>query len=262
MQFFKKFLKEFWHFGCKQAYASIFWGFLLVAMLISHYYYPFLDSLFRYDFLFFIAVIFQIFLIIFKFETPKEVGIILIFHIIATIMEIFKTHPSIGSWSYPENFTIGIFGIPLFVGFMYSAVGSYIGRIWRIFDFHFRSYPPQKFIFPLTIAIYINFFTHHFIWDFRYILTIIIIFLFYKTRIFYKPHEKFRSMSLLLGLFLVAFFIWIAENIATYANIWIYPNQATEWNLVGIEKILSWFLLIILSFSLISLIHKPRNFDK
>lgn len=86
------------------------------------------------------------------------------------VMEIFKTHPSIGSWSYPGEFHIGIMGVPLFAGFMYSAVGSYIARVWRIFEFRYNSYPKKIYTILIALSIYINFFSHHFIWDFRYII--------------------------------------------------------------------------------------------
>ena len=32
-------------------------------------------------------------------------------------------------------------------------------------------------------------------------------------------------MPLLLGLFLVAVFIWIAENLGTLTHTWVYPRQ-------------------------------------
>ena len=62
-------------------------------------------------------------------------------------------------------------------------------------------------------------------------------------------------MPILVGWFLVALFIWLADNIATYANIWIYPNQTAEWQMVPIAKLSSWFLLMVLSFVLVSLIN-------
>jgi|TARA_R100001369_G_C3322529_1_gene169195 uncharacterized membrane protein YoaT (DUF817 family) len=65
-------------------------------------------------------------------------------------------------------------------------------------------------------------------------------------------------MPLLLGWFLVALFIWFAENIATYANIWIYPNQANEWQMVPLAKLSSWFLLMLLSFVLVASINKIK----
>jgi len=32
-------------------------------------------------------------------------------------------------------------------------------------------------------------------------------------------------MPLLLGLFLVALFIWFAENLGTLSKTWLYPSQ-------------------------------------
>jgi len=37
-----------------------------------------------------------------------------------------------------------IMGVPLFSGFMYACVGSYMARVWRIFDFRFDRFPPLK----------------------------------------------------------------------------------------------------------------------
>lgn len=89
------FFKDFITFIYKQAYACIFGGFLVFIIIITKYYYPIGDILYRYDFLYLSAIVFQIFLIVTKLESWKEVGIILMFHAIAMIMEIFKTHPSI-----------------------------------------------------------------------------------------------------------------------------------------------------------------------
>ena len=82
--------------------------------------------------------------------------------------------------------------------------------------------------------------------------------LFYRTSIYFRITKMYRHMPILLGWFLVSFFIWIAENIATYTNVWIYPNQATEWQMVSLAKLSSWFLLMILSFVLISLINNVK----
>ncbi len=259
-----QFLSEFSIFIYKQAYACIFGWFLLGIIIISRYYYPLEWIFFRYDFLFISAVIFQIFLVITRLESWKEVGIIMIFHSIAMGMEVFKTYPWIWSWSYPESFSIGIMNVPLFAGFMYSAVGSYIARIWRIFAFRFDSYPKPIYTIIIALTIYVNFFTHHFILDLRYILLIIILIIFWKTKIYYKPHIKYYSMNLIFWFSLVALFIWFAENVATYTRIWIYPSQSVVWHMVGPEKILAWFLLMIISFVLVSIIHKPqiyKNYD-
>ena len=67
-----------------------------------------------------------------------EAKVILMFHAVGTVMEIFKT--SAGSWIYPEANLLRIGGVPLFTGFMYAAVGSYLARVWRLFDFRFRAH--------------------------------------------------------------------------------------------------------------------------
>lgn len=255
---FYGFLSEFWLFGLKQAYACIFGGFLLLLMIVTKYYYP-IDFLHRYDFIFIASILFQILLIIFKLETRREAVVIVVFHVVATIMEIFKTSDAIGSWHYPEEYVFGIANVPLFTGFMYSAVGSYIARVWRIFEFQFTDYPKHIYTVILVSLIYINFFTHHYIYDIRWLLLIITFFLFSKTKVHFKIIKTHRYMPLLLGWLLVSLFIWFAENIATYANIWIYPNQTNAWRMVSIEKISSWYLLMMLSFVLITLINKIKT---
>jgi uncharacterized membrane protein YoaT (DUF817 family) len=252
------YFSDFLTFVYKQAYACIFGAFLLAMIIMSKYWYPFDDILYRYDFLFISAVVFQWVLILIKLESHREVAVILIFHMIAMMMEVFKTHPSIGSWSYPEYSYISLGWVPLFAGFMYSAVGSYIARVWRILDFRFARYPKQIYTILIALTIYINFFTHHFIWDLRYAIIIGVLLIFGKTTIFFTPHRRTYSMNLVIGFVLVASCIWIAENIATYMRIWIYPSQSVIWHMVSIEKITAWFLLMIISFVLISFINSPK----
>jgi len=251
----RPFLKEFWAFGMKQAYACLFGGYLVALLLLTNYWYPF--AIPRYDFLFYAAVVFQIFLLAFKLETFREAVVILLFHLVATGMEIFKTSDAIGSWKYPENFTIGYANYPLFAGFMYSAVGSYLARVWRIFEFKYSYYPNVKWTFVLVTLIYINFFTHHYFFDMRWFLFILSFILFWRTHIYFKINQTYRQMPLLLGWLLVAIFIWFAENIGTYSHAWVYPNQSNGWQLVSIAKLSSWYLLMLLSFVLVSLINKP-----
>lgn len=253
----RTFAKELWLFGVKQAYACVFGGFLLALMLITKFWYP-LEALHRYDFIFLAAIGFQILLLVFRLETLRECVVILVFHIVATVMELFKTSDAIGAWVYPEDYVFGIANVPLFTGFMYSAVGSYIARVWRIFEFEYSYYPPKALTLVLVTLVYINFFSHHYIWDMRWVLLAFTFFLFYRTAIYYKINRAHRSMPLLLGWFLVALFIWFAENIATYANIWIYPNQASEWQMVPLAKLSSWFLLMLLSFVLVASINKIK----
>jgi uncharacterized membrane protein YoaT (DUF817 family) len=253
----KKILHELWLFGLKQVFACIFGGFLLATMIITSYWYP-LESIHRYDFIFLSAIVFQVFLLLTRLETLRESLVIIVFHAVATIMELFKTSEAIGSWTYPEEYFFGIGNVPLFTGFMYSAVGSYLARVWRIFEFEYSHYPKKIFTAILVTLIYMNFFTHHYIWDFRWALLGLTIYLFFRTNIHFKIIKTHRHMPILLGWFLVALFIWLAENIATYTNIWVYPNQTAEWQMVSIAKLSSWYLLMLLSFVLVSIIHNVK----
>ncbi len=39
-------------------------------------------------------------------------------------------------------------------------------------------------------------------------------------------------MPVLFAFVLVAFFIWVAENIRTAAGAWLYPSQDDGWHMV------------------------------
>jgi uncharacterized membrane protein YoaT (DUF817 family) len=257
VQTLKTFLWEFWLFGLKQASASVFGGYLLFWILLTKIWYPIDDLIYRNDFLLLMAVLFQAVLLTFRLEKWREACVIAVFHFVATAMEVFKTSDAIGAWQYPGKFVVGIGNVPLFAGFMYSAVGSYIARVWRIFDFRFTNYPPIIWPAILVTLIYINFFTHHFWFDLRYLLLIASFLIFGFTNVCFKMEHVHRRMPLVIGCFLVALFIWIAENIATYSKIWVYPTQDGGWQMVSVTKLLAWYLLMLLSFVLVSLINYP-----
>jgi uncharacterized membrane protein YoaT (DUF817 family) len=248
------FLKEFLAFGVKQAWACLFGGSLLLLILLTQWWYPF-ASLHRYDFLLLAALGIQGLLLALHLETLREAKIILLFHVVATVMEVFKTSPGIRSWVYPGEAALHVGNVPLFAGFMYSAVGSYIARVWRIFRFEFTGYPDVRLTVLVALLIYLNFFTHHFIWDVRWLLMAVTAVMYWRTRIYYTVLDRPRSMPLLLGLVLVALFIWVAENLSTFAHIWHYPNQAHAWRMVPIHKLGAWSLLLIISFVMVSWPH-------
>ena len=158
-------LGRLWHelviFGVLQAWACLFAGVLLAFILLTKLGYPAWMPIARYDFLLLVAILTQFALLALKFERIEEAKVILIFHVVATVMELFKTAK--GSWVYPEANVIRIAGVPLFSGFLYSAVGSYIARCWRLFDFRFSNYPDPRWTWGLALLIYVNFFTHHYL---------------------------------------------------------------------------------------------------
>jgi uncharacterized membrane protein YoaT (DUF817 family) len=244
-------------FGIKQGWACLFGGIMLGLLFATRLWYPQHALVARYDFLVLAALAVQSAMLYWRLESVEEAKVIFAFHVIGTIMEIFKT--SVGSWIYPEPSLLRIAGVPLFSGFMYASVGSYLARVWRIFDFHFTNYPPRWGTFVLASLIYVNFFAHHWLPDIRLFLFAAVAALYWRCTVWFKSDRKVRGLPMLLGFVLVALFIWFAENIGTYSHAWIYPMQHAGWKPVSFAKIGSWFLLMIISFVLVSVIRTPQE---
>jgi uncharacterized membrane protein YoaT (DUF817 family) len=250
-------LYEFLRFGIKQGWACLFGGIAVALMIGTWRFYPHASVLPRYDFLFLCMVAAQVVLLAGRLETSDEAKVILIYHIVGTAMEIFKT--SVGSWIYPEPSFFRIGGVPLFSGFMYSCIGSYLCRAWRLFDLRFSRHPSRSSLIALSVAIYANFFAHHYMPDWRWLLIAATAALFGRTTVHFKVWRRYRSMPLLLGLSLVSLFIWFSENIGTFTRIWLYPSQRQGWSMVSPDKLGSWFMLLVISYTLVSLINAPRE---
>ena len=246
---------EFLVFGLKQAWACLFGGLMLGMILVTRLWWPEI-GIARYDFWFVAALVIQLGMLALKLETLSEAKVILIFHLVGTGMELFKT--AAGSWIYPEEALFRIGGVPLFSGFMYACVGSYMARILRIFDIEFTRYPPVWLTALVALGIYVNFFSHHYFYDFRWWLFGGVVLLYGRSWMHYRVFRFRLRMPMLLAFLLVALFIWIAENIGTWSRAWIYPSQADGWALVSWEKLGSWYLLMLISVVLVTLVHPPR----
>lgn len=246
-------LGSFLVFGIKQAWAALFGGLLLGAIILTKL--VELPWLGRYDWLFIIAIIIQIGMLAFRLEQPREVLTILVFHLVGLAMEVYKTSNLIGSWQYPETAFFHVAGVPLFSGFMYAAVGSYIARAWRVLELEFSGYPRRLYTLLLAVAIYVNFFSHHFAPDLRWLLFAVTALLYGRTIVAYRLNSHIHRMPILLGFVLIASFIWLAENIGTITKTWLYPSQVDHWHLVSAQKLVSWFLLMIISFIMVDLLH-------
>ncbi len=245
-----KYLREFLIFGLKEARACIFAGSFFILLFLSNHI-P-LFGLARYDFLFIAAMAIQLILYWTKIETKDEVKVIFLFHIIGLVLELYKTNPAIGSWSYPEPGILKVATVPLYSGFMYAAIGSYIAQAWRILNMEIIGYKNYMWSAILCGVIYLNFFTNHYLPDIRWILIPLVFIFFWKTKIHFTVTNIRRSMPLSVGFILTAFFIWIAENISTFFGAWKYPDQIHAWTVVSTQKITSWFLLVIISFILVA----------
>ncbi len=252
------FAYEFIAFGLKMAWASLYAGLMLALLIGSKLIWQPDWPLARYDFLLASAIIIQAALLLLRLETPKEALVIFIFHVVGTVMELFKT--KMGSWTYPEPSLLRIDGVPLFTGFLYATVGSFMARSIRLFDMRFTRHPPFWLTAILAIAIYINFFSHHFIPDARYLLFAVTLVLYGRTMIHFRPADRVFRMPLFIAAFLTALFLWIAENIGTLTGTWLYAGQK-GWQLVSLGKLGSWYLLLYLSFVLVTLVHHPRDIE-
>ena len=252
-------LAEFVLFGLKQAWACLFAFLMLALLIVTHLVWQPHWPVYRYDALFLAAILIQVVFLALKLENFDEAKVILIYHLVGTAMELFKTH--MGSWTYPEPALIRIAGVPLFTGFMYAAVGSYMARAIRIFDMRFTHYPQFLWTALLASAIYVNFFTHHFIIDLRWLLFGWTLLLFGRVGIYFKVDRRWRWMPMIVAALLTAMFLWIAENVGTATGTWLYPGGGGGWRPVSLQKLGSWYLLLIVSFVLVTIVNRPRGLE-
>jgi uncharacterized membrane protein YoaT (DUF817 family) len=201
-------------------------------------------------------VLIQVVMVATRLESGRELWVVVLFHLTGTAMELFKT--DVGSWTYDGDGVLRIAGVPLFSGFMYAAVGSYMVRVYRLFDLGFTRYPRRWVTVVVAAAIYANFFTQHFVIDLRWALLAAVVIVWWPTVMHFRVWRRRPRMPLLVAFGLVALFIWLAENIATWAGAWFYPEQLDGWQLVSPSKLVSWFLLMIISVVLVTLVYPPR----
>ena len=246
-------LAEFVMFVLKQGWACLFGGLLLIGLIASKLVWQAEWPVQRYDALFVFALATQAAFLWFKLETWEEARVILLFHLTGTAMEWFKVHA--GSWAYPETAIFKFMDVPLFSGFMYAAVGSYMARVIRIFDMRFAPYPPLWVTFALAATIYVNFFAHHFVYDLRLPLFVATVLIYGRTRIWFRISARDRWMPLPIAALLSSAALWVAENIGTATGTWVYTGQRPDgW--VSIAKLGSWYLLLYVAFVTVTLVSR------
>jgi uncharacterized membrane protein YoaT (DUF817 family) len=250
------------NFAFQQAASCFFPGLILLLLLLT--WFVEIPGLPRYDFLLLCCILIQVWMVWgLRVETVDELKTITLFHAIAMAMEIYKVN--LGSWAYPGDAYTKVLGVPLFAGFMYAAVASYITQAWRRLHLRLENFPPSWVNWLFVLLIYGNFYTNAVVYDIRWLIIGGLFAAYWRTRIYFSLSEKpFSRPSPLvapahefwlpakLGFLLVASFIWIAENIGTYLGAWQYPNQANGWQMVSVSKLTSWSLLFIVSFVLVA----------
>jgi uncharacterized membrane protein YoaT (DUF817 family) len=246
----RRFATEFLYFGIKEGRACLF----VVCFFAAVFSVPRAGilGLPRYDALLLIAVVIQAGMLWAKLETVDELKAICLFHGIGFALEVFKTSGGIQSWAYPDFAYSKVFGVPLFSGFMYAAVGSYVIQAWRLLDVRIRHHPPYWMAGLNALLIYANFFAHHYIGDYRWYIAACTLGLYARATVVFRPLDRERSMPLLLAFVLIGFFIWLAENISTFFGVWRYPNQVGAWAVVHLGKWSSWSLLVIMTFTIVA----------
>lgn len=203
----------------------------------------------RYDALLAYGILITAVFFVLRLETAREVAVIVAFHALGLALELFKVR--VGSWSYPEDAWTKIAGVPLYSGFMYAAVGSYICQAFRRFDLRVNRFPWLPAVI-LAAAAYANFFSHHWLPDLRVLIAIGFVIVLWRSRVGFTVGQQRYAMPLSLSFVLIGFFLWVAENGATWLGAWQYPDQADFWQLVHVGKWGSWALLVSLSFVLVA----------
>ncbi|MEF3302166.1 DUF817 domain-containing protein [Paenibacillus sp. GYB003] len=241
-------LRQLVRFGWQQALSCVFpvviFASLALTKLIPLPWLP------RYDWLLIVCLAMQVWMLRSGLETRDELKVITVFHLIGLALELFKVR--MGSWSYPEEGWTKVGGVPLYSGFMYASVASYLCQAWRRLKVDLVRWPPFWLVTPLAACIYLNFFTHHYWIDIRWGLFALVLIVFGRTWVAFEVgHHRYR-MPLTVSFVLIGFFIWIAENIATFFSAWEYPDQADAWRLVHVGKVSSWLLLVIVSFLIVA----------
>ena len=209
----------------------------------------------RYDAMLVWCVVVQVVFVVTRLETRDELVVICLFHLLGLGLEVFKV--AVGSWSYPEPGLLRVGDVPLYSGFMYAAVGSYVCQAWRRLELRV-DHLPMASTMALAVAFYLNFFTNHWIVDLRWALLGVAFVLLGRRGVTYRVRGRDLRMPLLVAFALIGLFIWVAENLATLMGAWTYASQSEGWSIVHPSKIGSWMVLVVFSFTLVLWLKQRR----
>jgi uncharacterized membrane protein YoaT (DUF817 family) len=248
---FGEYLGEVKGFILRQAQACIFPLFIFVVLATTKFIN--VPGIPRYDLLLLLCLTFQWMMVRTGLEERREVLVICIFHALGLAMEIYKV--SKGSWMYPDFGYSKVYGVPLYSGFMYASVASYLCQSWRCFDMKFTRWPKIEIAAVLGVLIYGNFYTNAYIVDIRFVLIPAVLWFFRGTYVsFLTSDSRRRTVPLCVALLFVALLVWTAENWATILGAYSYPHQVVVWGFVKFRIFASWFLLIVVSAVIIGIV--------
>ncbi|RYG86385.1 DUF817 family protein [bacterium] len=234
-------------FFTAEAEAGLFgWG-VFAGLALSHLPLP----IARYDFLLLWCLGLQAWMMLSGRERGREIAIVAAFHLLGLGLEMYKVR--YGSWSYPESAVTKVLDVPLYSGFMYASVASYMMNARRTLNLRFHGVPAAPMLVLGTGAIYANFLLARRFGDVRGWILAGLALLLWPMRVEFDWNRKRTRMPILVALTLIGFFVFLAENVCTALGAWVYPHQAAGWQPVEMGKIVSWILMSTVALLVITL---------
>ncbi|MEO0343657.1 MAG: DUF817 family protein [Pseudomonadota bacterium] len=160
-------------------------------------------------------------------------------------LELQKT--GIGAWAYADDGTLMLGAKPLFVGFMYASVASYVIRALRLKGLQVLHLPHWGWAALGGIVLYGAYFLALPFWG-RPVLILWAGLLYHRARV-QSPSGSWLPVPVALGF--AALLLWVAENVGTMSGTWTYSGQSAG-ELVSLSKIGAWFVLLTVIFSVVT----------
>jgi uncharacterized membrane protein YoaT (DUF817 family) len=213
----------------------------------------------RYDLIFIACLIAQAAFLLTRLESLKELAELSVFHVCGLALEIYKVRN--GSWTYPDDGYWRIGPVPIFSGFMYASVASYMLQAWKRLQLRTGEYPEAPWIVATCVVICFNFFLNKFWPASRLLITFLVLLVFWKSKVTFVNVEKRWQMPLNLAFFLLGLFVWMAEHICSALGAYQYPYQADGWTWVDPGKLTAWCLLVVVCFAIVASLSREAQSD-
>lgn len=204
----------------------------------------------RNDWLFILCVLIQVAMVVTKLESIRDAMVVALFHLLGMGLELYKVQQ--GSWSYPGEAHLHIGPVPLYAGFMYGSVASFMCLAWKKHDLRASDWPTLGTTIPFALVVYAQFFVPVWPMAARLVMVAVTVWLFRKSLVHFSAAGQRWHIPMPLAFALIGTMIYIAENIGTALGAWLYPHQLNGWQPVHPTKLLSWILLMTVSLVIVA----------
>ena len=169
-------IKQLLHFTYEQTLSCLFPVVIFLTLALSKI--VSIPGLYRYDFILIACLLMQWIMYKTGLETKDELKVITVFHLIGLLLEIYKVH--FGSWSYPEEAYSKIFEFR-FTAALCTQV-SQVTYAKRGEGCIYKCIITESYFYrAIRSNDLLQFFTHHFLYDFRWFLTLLLFIVFFRT---------------------------------------------------------------------------------